>query len=276
MQCPNCGKAIPENSTFCLHCGTRLAARTVVPAARSTSIQTQVTTTHITCLNCNHSNPTDVKFCQKCGKSLTVSCRRCGSENALSVEFCGNCGVKLSEATFGIPIDELEKWQEAFNSLGWFEELGPRTKQILTQLQPPLGTSEEQILFVTYGGASNRIRDVRVDDVSFRRSYIGTIGTNWRIIFLDTDTMRFYAFPYEDLATVEKPAGGGMMEEINYVLRTKSGHRVGITVHLDAPGLVGLIAGFGNPITAGQVVSHKRRAEEVIKFLNLYFTRIVP
>jgi hypothetical protein len=51
---------------------------------------------------------------------------------------------------------------------------------------------------------------------------------------------------------------------------------IGITVRLDAPGLVGLIAGFGNPITAGQVLSHGRRAKEVIEFLNLYFTRIVP
>ena len=26
MFCPSCGKAIPENSTFCLHCGARIAA----------------------------------------------------------------------------------------------------------------------------------------------------------------------------------------------------------------------------------------------------------
>lgn len=28
MFCPSCGKAIPENSTFCLHCGTRILAPT--------------------------------------------------------------------------------------------------------------------------------------------------------------------------------------------------------------------------------------------------------
>jgi ribosomal protein L40E len=216
MQCPSCGKQTPDNSAFCLHCSTRLA----MPAAR---VSTQRTTTTITCPKCNHSNPTNVKFCQKCGTSLTVACRRCGSQNALTTEFCGDCGVKLSEATFGIPRDEVEKWQEAFSSLGWFEELGSRTKQILPQLQPPLDTSKEQILFVTYGGASNHIQDVRVDDVNLRRTYIGTIGTNWRIIFFDADKMRLYAFPYEDLATVEKPAGGGMMKEVSYILRTKSG-----------------------------------------------------
>jgi hypothetical protein len=31
MYCPSCGKQTPENSTFCLHCGTRIASPRVVP-----------------------------------------------------------------------------------------------------------------------------------------------------------------------------------------------------------------------------------------------------
>ena len=94
MQCPSCGKQIPDSSTFCLHCGTRLA----VPTARVSTQEMKTTAT--TCPKCGHNNPADMKFCQKCRTSLTVSCRRCGSQNALTTEFCGNCGVKLSEATF--------------------------------------------------------------------------------------------------------------------------------------------------------------------------------
>lgn len=234
------------------------------------------TTEVITCPNCNHQNLRGVKFCQNCGTSLTINCRRCGTPNAIGVVFCGNCGTKLSEATFGIPADEVPSWREAFGAIEWIEELGPRTKQLFPQLQTPLDTSKEHILFLTYGSAANRIKDVQVDGVSIRRDYIGVIGTNWRLIVADTDKMKIQAFPYEDIASVEKPAGGGLMKDTNYTLHTKSGHHIGIVVHLDAPGLVGFFAGFSNPATAGQVLSHKRRAEEVIKLLNLYFTRLVP
>ncbi len=230
----------------------------------------------VTCPNCGYQNVPSVKFCQNCGNSLAVNCKRCGAPNQLGVVFCGNCGTKLSEATFGIPHDEVANWRETFGALGWIEELGPRTKQLLPQLQPPLDTSKEPILFLTYGAAANRIQDVIMDGANFRRGYIGVIGTNWRLAFADTDKMKIYMFPYEDIASIAKPEGGGVMKESRYTVQTKSGHNIGIVVHLDAPGLVGVIAGFGNPVTAGHVISHKRRAEEVIKFLNLYFTRIVP
>lgn len=270
MQCSSCGKQVPDNSIFCLHCGMRISSNAVRPSTN------QAVLTVVLCPECSHNNPVHVRFCQKCGTSLIATCRRCGSQNSLATEFCGNCGVKLSEATFGLPKDETGKWQEAFSSLGWFEELGPRTRKLLPQLQPPLDTTKEQILFVTYNNAYNHIHHVLIDGIGLRSSYIGTIGTNWRIIFVDTDAMKFYVFPYEELVTVEKPASGGVMKDVTYTLHTKSRHRINITVRLDAPGLVGVIAGFSNPITAGHVISHKRRAEEVIEFLNLYFTRIVP
>ncbi len=31
MYCPSCGKETPENSTFCLHCGNRIAAPGIAP-----------------------------------------------------------------------------------------------------------------------------------------------------------------------------------------------------------------------------------------------------
>jgi len=107
MQCPSCGKQIPDSSTFCLHCGARLVAPTARVSTR------EVVTTAITCPKCGRNNPADTKFCQKCGTSLTVSCPRCGSQNAPTTEFCGNCGVKLSEATFTqqARVQEMEPGQ---------------------------------------------------------------------------------------------------------------------------------------------------------------------
>jgi ribosomal protein L40E len=256
------------------------AAKRQAEQARFASLQAAASQTEISavvvCPNCSYQNPRGIKFCQNCGTSLTINCRRCGTPNPFGVVFCGNCGTKLSEATLGIPADEVTSWREAFGAIEWIEELGPRTKQLLRQLESPLDTSKEPILFLTYGTASNRIQDVMLDGAKFRRGYIGVIGTNWRLIFADTDKMKIHTFPYEDIASVEKPEGGGLMKEIRYALHTKSGHHIGIVVHLDAPGLVGFVAGFGSPVTAGHVISHKRRAEEVIKLLNLYFTRIVP
>lgn len=230
----------------------------------------------ITCPKCKQNNSVGVKFCQNCGTSLTTNCRRCGTPNSLGVVYCGNCGVKLSEATFGIPPEEAAKWRDAFGALGWFEELGPRTKQTLPQLQPPLDTLQEHLLFVTYSSGRNYIKDVQVDGTNLRRNHIGVIATSWRIIIVDTDKLSIYNFSYEDIATVEKPDGGGVMKDVRYTIHTKTGHTIGIVVHLDAPGLLGAFAGFGNPAIASDVISHSRMAAEVIKFLNLFFTRIVP
>jgi len=34
MYCPSCGKQTPDNSTFCLHCGTQISSPGVAPALR--------------------------------------------------------------------------------------------------------------------------------------------------------------------------------------------------------------------------------------------------
>ncbi len=160
--------------------------------------------------------------------------------------------------------------------MGWFRGIGSKGKKILADLKPPLDDSKETILFVVYPGSPDHIQDVRIDEVSLRRDCVGAIGTNSRIIFLDADQMRFYAYPYEDLASIEKPVAGGVIKEHTYSLHTKSGHTIAVTVRLDARGLTTALSDFGNPNTVGQVLSHKRRAEEVVNFLNRYFTRIAP
>ncbi len=177
---------------------------------------------------------------------------------------------------YSIPADDAAKFKEAFASIGWSQEIGTKSRKMLADLQPPLDASQETVLFVVHSGSPDHIQEVRVDDVSFRHNSVWAMGTNCRIIFLDTDKTRLYAYPYEDLGSIDKPASGGVLKEINYTLHTKSGHTIGITIRLGAPGLTGVLADFGNPATVGQVVKHKRRAEEVIKSLNLYFTRIVP
>jgi hypothetical protein len=75
------------------------------------------------CPSCNHTNPSDARFCQNCGKKLVVICRRCGTENEISTRFCKSCGVNLADAKFGISEQIAENWWNFFSSFSVFREM---------------------------------------------------------------------------------------------------------------------------------------------------------
>ena len=58
----------------------------------------------IPCPHCSAPNSPNGKFCQKCGKELTMrpapvtvkKCTNCNSENSPSADFCSKCGTKLA------------------------------------------------------------------------------------------------------------------------------------------------------------------------------------
>jgi Double zinc ribbon len=47
------------------------------------------------CLQCNHENAAEMKFCGECGTRLAVLCRKCGAHKAPAQKFCGECGAHL-------------------------------------------------------------------------------------------------------------------------------------------------------------------------------------
>jgi hypothetical protein len=51
LKCSNCGNALPENSNFCNHCGTKIEH-------------------NIICKNCGHEAPSGSRFCTQCGHSF--------------------------------------------------------------------------------------------------------------------------------------------------------------------------------------------------------------
>lgn len=53
MKCNKCSQEIPDNSKFCLHCGTKVEL-----------------TDSIVCPKCGYKNPSDATFCTECGNSL--------------------------------------------------------------------------------------------------------------------------------------------------------------------------------------------------------------
>src|SRR5215475_8678762 len=48
------------------------------------------------CPSCGFENLEGLRFCGKCGSSLTPSCPQCGFVNPADFTFCGKCGSPLS------------------------------------------------------------------------------------------------------------------------------------------------------------------------------------
>ena len=51
------------------------------------------------CPKCQHDNPDDAVFCNKCGSKLEVVCSACGKTNPPGSSFCNKCGQRMTEAS---------------------------------------------------------------------------------------------------------------------------------------------------------------------------------
>lgn len=54
INCSSCGKSVQVTDKFCPHCGNQVANQSIKNV----------------CPKCNHENPSDASFCEKCGTSL--------------------------------------------------------------------------------------------------------------------------------------------------------------------------------------------------------------
>ncbi len=77
--CPNCKSEVPENSKFCLECGTKIE---------------NLAENEMICPACGKKTQKG-KFCMECGASLVAKCPNCGVEIPNGAKFCLECGVKL-------------------------------------------------------------------------------------------------------------------------------------------------------------------------------------
>lgn len=77
--CPNCNSEVPENSKFCLECGTKIEL---------------LNENEILCPACGKKTAKG-KFCMECGASLVAKCAKCGAELPSGAKFCLECGEKI-------------------------------------------------------------------------------------------------------------------------------------------------------------------------------------
>ena len=79
ITCPNCNSEVPENSKFCLECGTKIEL---------------LNENEVICPVCGKKTNKG-KFCMECGAPLVAKCAKCDAELPSGAKFCLECGEKL-------------------------------------------------------------------------------------------------------------------------------------------------------------------------------------
>jgi len=99
MNCPVCEKLIPEYSSLCPSCGSKLTSEKL-PSEKSLSISSSNL-----CSSCGKDISSCKSFCRSCGSKIlpkkkpsvnkAKSCANCGEDISTSKNFCKHCGGKL-------------------------------------------------------------------------------------------------------------------------------------------------------------------------------------
>jgi len=104
----------------------------------------ETTSIKIACPQCGLRNPTDVKFCVKCGNSLSHlfdKCPKCQRENRVDVEYCGGCGYniynhrriqKLTDKA--LKLREQQEYTEAIGNWEKILEIEPDNQNVSNEL----------------------------------------------------------------------------------------------------------------------------------------------
>lgn len=79
ITCSNCHSEVPENSKFCLECGSKIEL---------------LAENEMLCPACGKKTAKG-KFCMECGAILVAKCEKCGAELPAGAKFCLECGEKL-------------------------------------------------------------------------------------------------------------------------------------------------------------------------------------
>jgi len=115
--CSHCGAANEDGSSYCLECGTELAAPQPKPPASTGDavLSGDAPAPTVNCSACGAMNPMQEQFCVACGARLDYApaplsspeipavqkCPSCQADVPASHEFCGACGANIVTAAQG-------------------------------------------------------------------------------------------------------------------------------------------------------------------------------
>lgn len=69
------------------------------------------------CPSCGHGNPTDARFCMRCGTRLAVACPACERELPADAMFCGYCGSSITVDDAPAPVPSFQQVSSAPHSV---------------------------------------------------------------------------------------------------------------------------------------------------------------
>jgi hypothetical protein len=96
LKCPSCGSAIPDNSTTCRYCHTKVVL---------SNDGTRFILVGYICPRCGENNKEENNFCKKCGYDLVRKCLSCERRIPLDTIHCPFCGKSEEKQE----IDRLER-----------------------------------------------------------------------------------------------------------------------------------------------------------------------
>ena len=242
------------------------------------------------CSKCGTDNPTDARFCQKCGNALFVVCKRCGTENAHGVKFCKSCGTELVKAKFALSEDAVKRWRRVLGGIsGWSPAFTPDVKCLETwaKLSPPLDPSQEPFIFdVKITGRTIGARGkfkvfgvtIEGETIIYHNSFSGPkwaylLATDSRLVVYIREDRYAKQVLYEQIVALN-------VQNDHFILVLRDGSQIDLHMYIEHPGLLGAMAVMGAPPAAKpQALSHAmsevRDADNFIAAFSEFFMEII-
>jgi class 3 adenylate cyclase len=113
------------------------------------------------CLQCQHDNPLDAKFCNQCAAPFAPVCSACGHQNTADAKFCNQCGTAL--VTPPCVTSSVQPMQQEATSESRFQTLLLAVVQLLQREKRVPYRTLKHLLSID----ETMLEEIR-DDLSFR------------------------------------------------------------------------------------------------------------
>lgn len=84
-----------------LQVGSRYLAGETAPVAKDTIEYLGYGQAKTKCAHCGAESDAEAKFCDDCGKPMTIACAECDTANDARAKYCDECGAALPQAATG-------------------------------------------------------------------------------------------------------------------------------------------------------------------------------